>query len=291
MTSSWLKKILVISRPRFWVYEVGTLVLGMFAGGLTSEHLFEPAVLGSLLFFLIPANILIYGINDIYDYETDRLNAKKVEYEALLYPKDHPVVWKWIVGTCTPFLLLFFFVSWPAALSLVLFVFFATFYSAKPIRAKIRPGLDSFFSASHYVVTGVYGYFLVGGQGFPIMGIVAGLLWSMAMHAYSAVPDIIADKQSGIETIATRLGARATIVWSAVFYVVAGGLAAVSVGKWLVPFTLIYLGLMYLSFKNVTSHQKLLRIYAWFPRINLLVGFLVTAAFVLRLPEISRLIF
>jgi 4-hydroxybenzoate polyprenyltransferase len=31
------------------------------------------------LYFLIPANIRIYGINDIYDYETDKLNPKKVE--------------------------------------------------------------------------------------------------------------------------------------------------------------------------------------------------------------------
>lgn len=266
-------------------------MLGMFAGGLTSGQLLDPVVLASLLFFLIPANILIYGINDIYDYETDRLNAKKVEYEALLYPKDHATVWKWVIGTSLPFVSLFFFVSWPAAVSLVLFVFFATFYSAKPIRAKVRPGLDSFFSASHYVVTGVYGYFLVGGVGFPILGIVAGLLWSMAMHAYSAVPDIIADKESGIETVATRLGARATIVWSAVFYVAAGLLAAIAVGKWLAPLTLVYLVLMYLSYRNVGSHEKLLRIYAWFPKVNLLVGFLVTLAFILQLPEISALVF
>ena len=37
-----------------------------------------------VVYFLIPANILIYGINDIFDYDTDKLNPKKGTYEAFI---------------------------------------------------------------------------------------------------------------------------------------------------------------------------------------------------------------
>jgi 4-hydroxybenzoate polyprenyltransferase len=52
-----------------------------------------------------------------------------------------------------PFLFALFFVNMQTVIAFLLFLFFAIQYSAYPIRAKIRPILDSIFSASHYVVT------------------------------------------------------------------------------------------------------------------------------------------
>lgn len=40
-----------------------------------------------LLYFLFPANLLVYGVNDIADEDTDILNAKKQGYE-LLHTKE-----------------------------------------------------------------------------------------------------------------------------------------------------------------------------------------------------------
>jgi lycopene elongase/hydratase (dihydrobisanhydrobacterioruberin-forming) len=57
-------------------------------------------------YFLISANIWIYGINDIYDYETDKLNPKKTEgYEALVTPPEQKSLWKRILWTTLPFLI------------------------------------------------------------------------------------------------------------------------------------------------------------------------------------------
>jgi 4-hydroxybenzoate polyprenyltransferase len=168
-----LKEILNISRPRFWLYEMGTYFIGVLVATSFLDNFLRPEILVFALFFLIPANILIYGVNDIFDYETDKLNPKKVEYEALLVPEKHKAVWIWILSTNIPFLIYAFTLSAKTGIYLLIFYFFAVFYSATPIRAKIRPFFDSLFSAGHYIFTGVFGYFLAGGEGFPLVGFIA----------------------------------------------------------------------------------------------------------------------
>ena len=268
-----LSQILRISRPRFWIYELGTYALGMLAG-LTVGGAWS-WVYGVLygLFFLIPANILIYGINDVFDYETDKRNPKKVEYEDLLHPSLHKKVFAYIFWSNIGFVILGLFVPWKAFIALIFFYFFATFYSAPPIRAKARPFLDSFFSAGHYVVTGVFGYYLSGAQGGVILPVCAGMCWAIAMHAYSAVPDIDADKQSGIQTIAISLGKKTTILVCAFLYVCAGVLL-VPYFSWLpLLLTVPYVILMYKSY--VSDEQKLFRLYTYFPKLNALVGMIL----------------
>ena len=74
-----LKRILKISRPRFWIYELGPYIVGVVAAAQSDHFVWLfPAVIIFFIFFAYPANIYIYGINDIYDYETDKLNPKKV---------------------------------------------------------------------------------------------------------------------------------------------------------------------------------------------------------------------
>jgi len=262
-----LREILNISRPRFWLYEMGTYFIGVVVVATSLKTLLEPKVLIFGFFFLIPANILIYGINDIFDYETDKLNPKKVQYEALLVPEKHKSVWLWILATNIPFLIYAFSISLNTGLYLLIFYFFASFYSATPIRAKIRPFFDSLFSASHYIFTGVFGYFLAGGEGFPLIGFVAGILWAMAMHAYSAVPDIKADTDAGFKTIATWLGRNGTIVMCLVFYVASAVLFSTLVGVFPLIAVLVYVFLMIKSLKT-KDDNKLFKIYTYFPWVN-----------------------
>jgi lycopene elongase/hydratase (dihydrobisanhydrobacterioruberin-forming) len=100
-----LSRVLRISRPRFWIYELGPFMIGILGGLLTyvlmvqggaSTYAIAEIGLGPVtsvaeifrnhwvsimifaVYFLISANIRIYGINDIYDYETDKLNPKKL---------------------------------------------------------------------------------------------------------------------------------------------------------------------------------------------------------------------
>jgi len=222
------------------------------------------------LYFLIPANILIYGINDIFDYETDKLNPKKGTYEALVTPDKQRSLWIWILLTNIPF---FFLVplQTPLILSFVAFVFFASFYSATPIRAKAKPVIDSLFSAGHYVATGVFGYYLAGGVDFPTVGVIAGMCWAVAMHAYSAVPDIKADFAANLKTIAIMIGAKSTIYLCWFLYLFAAYLVRDIIPLASIIGAITFSYFMYRSTKALTD-EALFKLYTYFPLINTLIG-------------------
>ncbi len=272
-----LERVIYISRPRFWVYEAGTFAIGVMLALRPLDYplfLVTPLMLAFLLYFIFPANLLIYGVNDIFDYETDRLNPKKIEYEALVSPQEHRPLMQWVAAATFPFLLLLIYAPQTAAIAFAAFLFCAIFYSAPPIRAKVRPGLDSLFSAGHYVATGVFGYYLAGGQDVDWMIVAAGMFWSIAMHAYSAAPDIEADQQSGIETIATRLGEKRTLCLCLALYLAAAALAWEHLGFLAIILGVIYAGLMIASIR-ATNIETLFRLYTYFPMLNLVAGFVI----------------
>src|SRR5215203_1505144 len=131
-----MTNIVRISRPRFWLYLFGTYLVGLAAGASsTSDFLRLDSILFGL-YFLLPANLLIYGINDIFDFETDRLNPKKAEYEMLVRPESHRRLAMWTIVLNLPFLVAAFFVARSALMPLAIFLILSIFYSAPPIRAK-----------------------------------------------------------------------------------------------------------------------------------------------------------
>ncbi len=269
-----LQRVLRISRPRFRIYELGPYMIGLIAGmalfGVPWDKSMWFLIAVFFLYFLIPANIWIYGINDIYDYETDKLNPKKQAYEALVEPKEHLKLWRRIAFSTLPFLL---FIPWEIApiVAFLLFLFFSGQYSAKPIRAKGLPLLDMFFSAWHYVTTALFWFLLIAGpENIGWMFVLAALAWAMAMHAFSAVPDIQADKEWGVDTVATLLWGLGTIFLCLLLYLLAGSIA------FFYHWILGLLGVLYIALMIVALWQykkwTLFSIYKIFPRVNTLSG-------------------
>lgn len=268
-----LARAFTLSRPRFWLYELGTFALGVVMA-LSAYHDTNWYLVGLFaLYFLFPANLLIYGINDVYDYETDLRNPKKQGYEDVLAPALHAPVLRTVLWTSVPFVVVALALSKAALLAFMAFLFFAIYYSMPPVRAKARPVLDSLFSAGHYVATGVFGYFVAGASGDVLLPVVAGMLWAMAMHAYSAVPDIQADSEAGVPTIATFLGAHRTIIICLLAYAAAGLIGYLYLDLWAVLLTLPYLVLMVRSLS--CDDVALLRLYTYFPYLNALVGMVI----------------
>jgi 4-hydroxybenzoate polyprenyltransferase len=265
-----LSNILRLSRPRFWIYVLGPYIVGLAAGADSLQSFGAWPVMVWALYFTLPANLLIYGVNDIFDYETDRDNAKKVEYETLVPPDERGALWKAIGVTNGPFVLALPFMPVAALAGLGCFLFLSLFYSATPIRAKARPIIDSAFNVL-YVFPAVFGYFLVGGKSFYPALFFAAWLWAMAMHAYSAVPDIEADKKNGLATVATVLGFYGTLVFCAVCYAAAAMIAFPLLGRLAALLGLVYVGLMFLSIKS--GPEEIFRRYKWFPGINTACGF------------------
>ena len=268
-----LRFLLKVSRPRFWLYVFGPYIIGLAAAAATRSDLFDWRIGLFALYFLFPANLLIYGVNDIFDYDTDRLNEKKFDYETMVDRGRHKDLVLWIILFNLPFLVaaaIFVPFTW---ISIAGFLFFSIFYSAPPIRAKAIPFLDSAFNIL-YVFPGVCGYQLLSGSFPPLKILIAGGLWTAAMHAYSAIPDIDADKAAGLRTIATVLGSYGTLAACFVLYTAAAILSAEYLGFISIPLGAVYLILTAASFRSVKT-GTLFKLYRAFPLINALAGFLI----------------
>lgn len=118
---------------------------------------------------------------------------------------------------------------------------------------------------------GLFGSGVVAGSFPSLYALAAGVFWCMAMHAYSAVPDITADRRAHIRTIATELGGRQTVLLCLLWYTISAWLAWPYLG-----FVAIILGLLYVFMMTATWHkfsaERTFRIYRWFPSVNTLSG-------------------
>lgn len=269
-----MRFLLKVSRPRFWFYVFGPYLVGLAAGIASRGDLadWRFAVFG--IYFLLPANLLVYGINDIFDYETDSLNEKKTEYETLVGPERRRRLFFWIAALNLPFIImaaLLFDVKSFAAMET--FIFLSIFYSSPPIRAKTKPVLDSAFNVL-YVMPGVFAYAISAGELPPTILIVAGGLWTAAMHAYSAIPDIDADRKAGLNTIATFFGPYGTLAICFVLYAGAAVLSLEYLGVASVTLGSAYLILMLASVRSVKT-GRLFKLYRAFPFINVAAGFII----------------
>ena len=183
-------------------------------------HLWTWEILPILIWVTFPFNILIYGINDIFDQETDNINARKGGYEgAKIFPNEVVPIWVAVVATNLPFLVYFWFTVPPAAFWwMVAYSAFFWFYSMPPLRFKARKYLDA-FSNTDYAFPLAFVPLALGAE--PVWLAVIGLMaWSIAKHAYDAIQDIPQDSDTGIITTAVHLGAKGTAWWSTFWWAV-----------------------------------------------------------------------
>jgi 4-hydroxybenzoate polyprenyltransferase len=187
-----------------------------------SEQIDITLVIGSF-FFLIPYNFLMYGINDVFDYESDLRNPRKGGIEgALLEPKYHSLtIWASVSFAAVFVVYLLLVGSLEANFWLAFTLFAVLAYSVPKLRFKERPFLDSFTSAVHFVGPMVYGLVLAGSSiaDPKVIAVIAAFMgWGMASHAFGAVQDVRADREAGIKSVATQIGARKTVRFAFVLY-------------------------------------------------------------------------
>ena len=185
-----------------------------------------PLIIGTI-FFLIPYNFLMYGINDVFDYESDLRNPRKGGIEgALLDPKFHNLtIWS-SLGLSLGFVIYLLAIGSDIADFWLLVTLFAVVaYSAPKLRVKEIPFLDSFTSAMHFIGPMLYALALSNVNLFEFKlssMILAFLGWGMASHAFGAVQDVRADREAGIKSVATAIGARNTVRFAFALYFLAG---------------------------------------------------------------------
>ena len=174
-----------------------------------------------LLWLTLPFNLLIYGVNDVFDQETDAKNPRKGTLEgAKISPEEVRPISLGVLLTNVPFLPYFLvFYPWDANLWILLYAVLFVGYSAPPLRFKARPYLDSLSNAA-YAFPLIF-VPLALGEGVLWPAALGLMTWSAAKHTFDAVQDIDEDRNVGIRTTAVKLGARGVVLWSGAWWAVA----------------------------------------------------------------------
>ena len=278
-----LKKLFVISRPISWPNTAYPFAAAYLVTGGTLSSTFWVAT----LFFLIPYNLLMYGVNDVFDYESDMRNPRKGGIEGAREQKAfHPtILWASILST-------FPFVVWllaagsvSANIVLAALVFFVLAYSMAGLRFKEIPVLDSITSSIHFVGPMVYAMVLTGFVPAYMPFIVAFFLWGAASHALGAVQDIIPDRKGRLASVATVFGARATTWGVSVLYLAS---SVIMFTQGVLPAVVGVAGLLYAAnvapYLAVTDKTSGIVNKAWrrFIWLNLVTGFVITMVLIVN---------
>ncbi|MFW6448374.1 MAG: prenyltransferase [Halobacteriota archaeon] len=265
------RRLLRRSRPRFWLYLAGPTLLGVVYGVDDLGGLLRPEALVLLAYFLVPANVLLYGVNDWFDADIDRFNPKKGTHEA---PAG--------VGTATKAAVVAsgFLLAVPLAMVqsdarpwLLGFLVLALAYSVPPVHLKRRPFLDS-ISNGLYILPGVGAFVALTGEFVPLVVLGGGWAWTMAMHTFSAIPDVPHDRAGGVRTTATVLGPRGALVYCATVWLLAAtlmGLHAPTAGAVFAVYPVVVVAIVLLGI-------DVDRAYWWYPWLNATLGMVLTLA-------------
>ncbi|GAA2111034.1 MAG: prenyltransferase [Kocuria rhizophila] len=278
-----ISKLFWASRPLSWVntaYPFTAAVL--LTGGLP----WWLVVLGTV-FFLVPYNLAMYGINDVFDYESDLRNPRKGGVEGAVVDKSARR--SVLLASClvpAPFVLVL--AGWAVATGnllsiavLAVSLFAVVAYSWAGLRFKEKPFLDAVTSSTHFVSPAVYGLVLAGADfTLGLWALLAGFfLWGMASQMFGAVQDVVPDRDGGLASVATVLGARPTVWVSAALYTGAGLLMLLTdwPGQLAALLAVPYL-VNVLRFRAVTDADSGRANAGWktFLWLNYLTGFFVT---------------
>lgn len=277
--TSTLRALVGTSRPLSWINTAYPFAAAYLLAGGTDWVLMTVAT----VWFLVPYNLAMYGINDVFDYESDLANPRKGGVEGIVLDRRVHATTLWAAAlTNLPFVgYLFWRGDGLSRAVLAVSVFAVVAYSAKGLRFKERPFLDSATSATHFVSPAVLGVTLAEGSFTRAVWavLVAFFLWGMASQAFGAVQDVRADRAGGIASIATVLGARATVRLAIAGYLAAAVvvLAAGWPGALAAAVPLGY-AVSVAPFRHITDEDCERANAGWrrFLVLNLVAGFLIT---------------
>lgn len=329
-----LSTLFTISRPRFWHYVLWPMLI-YFASSWYLEQIqssfldwwvnwiFQFIIMLIILwYFTLPANLWIYGWNDIADGDTDKFNTKKGSYEAKIedttsmktklkwhiwwWNIGYIIVWYFIISLigvtmdCFPLdinnymcsgiiespwivvqhALILFFSShlWIILWYLTIFLLTSYLYSCRPLRAKAKPFIDGIMNilyiATPFTIISLQ-YVLwwpsLDSIQFIIYNILASWFWVIAMHCYSAIPDIEPDRKAWLNTTAVYLGKQNALIYCSILYLGSAFLAFPTLWWFSIIWWIAYLSVMIISYYR----QDVFALYKLFPYINLIVWFLL----------------
>lgn len=261
------------------MYTVGPYILGTFASAPSYSTFISPRFWIYLLVFVVAANVLIYGVNDLADTDTDRHNDKKGSYEVRLQKQQRAAT---VVACGLAFGTLVVSVIGQSMLTAVLmgiFLVLSIGYSVPPLRFKARPLFDSVSNVLYAMPGFIAASIWAPSSAIPVTAIAASWLWCMAMHTFSAIPDVTADKKAGLATTATWLGVRGALIYCGACWLGSAVLLGVTFLSFLygvlfaAALGCTYLGMIASCLLRGASEKVAFDHYRIFPVINAAAGF------------------
>ncbi|KAI0695254.1 hypothetical protein C8T65DRAFT_47557 [Cerioporus squamosus] len=222
--------VLKTSRPASWLFGPILYSIGLVHSpeGFMGHLLKKRGVLFQLLSLSFPLSLIVFGVNDVYDHETDIRNTRKTVdglEGTILNPSYHAVV-TYSAWTATALVLATSFAMGRRANATVvsLLLFLSWQYSAPPFRLKEQPLFDSLSNGAIIDLAYLAGYIAGGGRldrrMLKLKGHILGLCTS-GVHALGAVVDVDADAAVGQRTIATVFGPQIALGFGAMNYLFA----------------------------------------------------------------------
>ena len=188
------------ARPGFWLTTIWFYVMAV-----AGRTVFDRAEFWlGLVYVTFPLGVLIYGWNDVVDFETDRFNPRKGTF--LFGARGTPerlarLPWQ-IAFVQAPFAILFTFLlglralAWFAALIVI-----AALYNRRPFAFKARPGLDV-LSQTGYLLVFVLASWLNHVPQVPWFTFLFGAMFAMHSHLFGQIMDLEPYRRAGRRTLA-----------------------------------------------------------------------------------------
>jgi 4-hydroxybenzoate polyprenyltransferase len=206
--TSRLLFLVQVSRPIVWPVLPLVYALGLNAANATVSLV---AVVQALT-LTFPVNLIGCGLNDIYDYESDRRSGRRrAVWGAVVGPGDQSFVFQSCVAMMPVVVLVACFTrNWDNFVATVSLLLVAWLYSVPPARLKERPPLDSLSNGlGYFLFPFMMGYSFGGDpRSMPLRYYLLALC-VCGVHALATAADFEADRSAGHRTIAVAFGRRA----------------------------------------------------------------------------------
>jgi len=199
-----LKSIIEVARPGFWSTQLWFFLLPL-GGHRLLDH---PGFWLGAFYATFPLGHLLYGWNDLADYQTDRLNPRKgnLLFGAKLAPEQLRRLPLQMMLVQLPFVMTF---VWLVGVKVLLWFLGAllvnALYNWPGVGLKSRPFLDM-ANQTGYVLLFVLSSWICNVPQLPWPAFVFGALFAMHSHLLGQMSDVEPDRVAGRHTTAVVIG-------------------------------------------------------------------------------------
>lgn len=198
--------LLYTSRPGLWLTQLWFYLLPLGGRRLLDEGTFW---LGAF-YVMFPLSHVLYGWNDLADYQTDQLNPRKgnLLFGAKMSRAELARLPRQMLQVQAPFLVLLGLAIGPKLLAWIAAGVAVNYaYNGRRLNLKGRPGWD-LLCQSGYLLVFVLSSWLNDVPMLPWPAMLFGALFAMHAHLFHEVTDIEPDALAGRRTTAVAIGVR-----------------------------------------------------------------------------------